>query len=102
MQRTQQMRQPHLEVGQERKVGSGPGDLLEVQDRRDDRLLKDRRLHQEVAARTGQNRSAGKRLAALESHELDRATYTPCSPAMSWASRLQRARLTGRPAVSSW
>ena len=70
MQRPQQMRQPHLEIGQQREVGARPGDLLEVQDCGDDRFLKDRCLHQQVPPRTGQDRSAGKRLPTLESHQL--------------------------------
>ena len=43
----------------------------------------------------------GKALPPSKPTSCARATYTPCSPAMSWTMRLQRARLAGRPVPSS-
>ena len=74
------MGQSHLEVGQERKVGPGPGDLLEVQHRRNDSLLEDRCLRQQVAAGAGQNRASGECLATLEANQLGKGNVDPVLP----------------------
>ena len=70
MQRAQQVRQPHLQVGEQRQVGAGPGDLLEVDRRRDQRLLEDRPLDRQLSPGRGDDGAAGKRLSPLESHQL--------------------------------
>ncbi len=64
------MGQPHFQVSQQREIGARTGDLFEIQHRRDDRLPKHRTLNQQVSPRARQDRSARKRLAALETHEL--------------------------------
>ena len=70
VQRAKEVGQPHLQVGQQREVGTGAGDLLEVEGGRDQRLLEDRAFREDIAAWTREDRSAGKRLAALETHQL--------------------------------
>ena len=64
------MRQPHLQISEERQLGAGTGDLLEVERRRDQRLLEDRPLCHHVAPRRPHDRSAGKCLPSLEPHQL--------------------------------
>ena len=102
MQRPQQMRQPHLQIGEQRQVGAGAGDLLEVERRRDQRLLEDRPSRDHVAPR-GPPRSIRREMPC-------RPRTRPAAPArrrrrarsaMSWTMRLQRPRLAGRPAPLS-
>ncbi len=103
MQRSQQMRQSHLEIGQQREVGACPGDLLEVEYRGDDRLLEHRPLHQQIPSGSRQDRPTGKRLATLESNQLRQghvhavlAGDVLCQPApASKTHRASRGLVTG-------
>ena len=71
VQRSQQVGQPHLEIGEQRQVRPRAGDLLEVERRRDQRLLEQRALARSASPRgIRHERAAGKRLAALEAHQL--------------------------------
>jgi hypothetical protein len=74
------MGQSHFEICQQREVGSGAGDFLEVEDRRDDRILKDRSLDQQITPGARQDRSPGERLAALKSHQLCQCDINPVLP----------------------
>ena len=64
------MRQPHLQVGEQRQVGAGPGDLLEVERRLNHGLIEHRAFGQHVAARPRYQAPARKGLASLETHQL--------------------------------
>ena len=64
------MRQPHLQIGEQRQVGTGPGDLLEVQISQDQRLFEDRGFGDELPPGRSHDGAAGEGLPAFETHEL--------------------------------
>jgi len=77
MQAAHQVRQLHLEIRQQRQVGAGAGDLLEIERRRHQRFVEERASHDQVAARAGYQRSTDEPLAALESDELGERDVHP-------------------------
>src|SRR5687768_2731565 len=66
----QQVREPALEVGEQRHVGAGARNLVEMENRRNDRILKDGGSGNEVAAGAGNDGSARERFPTLEAYEL--------------------------------
>jgi protein tyrosine phosphatase (PTP) superfamily phosphohydrolase (DUF442 family) len=77
MKRPEQMRKPHFEVGQKRKVRARTGDLLEIQHGGKNGLLEDGSLGKEVAPRPGENGPSREGLPALESYELREGDIDP-------------------------
>ncbi len=70
MEGAEEMGKPHFQIGQQGQINPGPGDLLEIERGRDDRLLENRAAGDDVAPGVRNDRAAWKGLAPLEAHEL--------------------------------
>src|SRR5688500_2931629 len=77
MQRPEKVRQPHLEIGEQRQIGPRSGDLLKIDQRGYYRLLENRALSQNATPVPGHHAPTLKRLSALTAHAVSPSVIDP-------------------------
>ena len=92
------MRQAHLQIGQQRQIGAGPRDLLEVERRRHQRLLEHRRRAPAGLRAAGDDAIRPETPSPLEAHQLREGDVHAVLAGDVLHDPLHRARLAGRPA----